>query len=52
MDTNQPKLETRDDTRAERDRARRPFVKPRLERRSKLPNVTNGTAGTFEPWRS
>jgi len=28
---------------------RRPFVKPRLERRSKLPKVTNGTAGTFEP---
>ncbi len=28
---------------------RRPFVKPRLERRSKLPKVTNGIAGTFEP---
>jgi hypothetical protein len=28
---------------------RRQFIKPRLERRSKLPKVTNGLSGTFEP---
>ncbi|HEM46562.1 MAG TPA: hypothetical protein ENO23_05895 [Alphaproteobacteria bacterium] len=35
--------------RDERDAPKRPFVRPRLERRAKLPKVTSGVAGTWNP---